>query len=126
MAVTATLGSLFYSNVLGYEPCELCWLQRIFIYPQVAMLVVALWKKDYAVFPYVFTLSVIGAFIAGYHYLLQLGVLPSIICSAVESSTTCSQRYVMDLGYITIPMMALTAFLFLALFSGIALLRKTK
>jgi disulfide bond formation protein DsbB len=111
IALFATLGSLFYSEILGYEPCKLCWFQRIFIYPQVILLGIALWKKNGSTARYnSIALSAVGAIIAGYHYLLQIGVAPEIPCSALGYSVACSQAFVMSFGYITIPMMALTVF----------------
>jgi len=111
VALIATFGSLFYSEVAGFEPCKLCWFQRIFMYPQTILLAIALWKKNGMLTVYnSLVLSIIGAAIAGYHYLLQIGVGPEIPCSAVGYSAACSQRFVMQFGYITIPMMAFTAF----------------
>jgi hypothetical protein len=116
IALTATLGSLFYSEVAGYEPCELCWFERIFMYPQVILLGIALSKKNGISTIYnSIALSAIGALIAGYHHLLQIGVAPELPCSAAGYSAGCSQRFVMDFGYITIPMMALTAFVLILL-----------
>jgi Disulfide bond formation protein DsbB len=34
IVVAATGLSLFYSEILGFEPCTLCWVQRIFLYPK--------------------------------------------------------------------------------------------
>ncbi|MEK7061668.1 MAG: disulfide oxidoreductase [Patescibacteria group bacterium] len=116
IALVATLGSLFYSEIAGYEPCKLCWFQRILMYPQVIILGMALLKKDNGIIPYSLVLSLIGAFIAGYHYLLQLGIVPSIGCSAVGYSISCSQRFILGFGYITIPIMSLTAFLLIISF----------
>jgi len=110
VALVATLGSLFYSEVAGYEPCKLCWFQRIFMYPQVILFGVALWKRDRDISDYALALSGIGAIIAGYHYLLQRGITPELPCSAVGYSVSCSQVFVMNFGYITIPLMAFTAF----------------
>ena len=115
VALVSTLGSLFYSEVAGYEPCKLCWLQRIFMYPQVFLLGIALWKKDKNIVDYSLVLSVIGALIAGYHYLLQLGIAPELPCSAVGYSVACSKVFVMNFGYITIPLMALTGVVMLIL-----------
>ncbi len=115
VALIATLGSLTYSDIIGYEPCKLCWFQRIFIYPQVILLGLALIKKDFKMASYSIILSFIGAIIAGYHYLLQLGVAPGLPCSAVGYSIACSQRFVMQYGYITIPMMAFSAFVLIVL-----------
>src|SRR5699024_12841110 len=75
-ALIATLGSLFYSEVMGFTPCELCWVQRIFMYPLVMIYGVAAFKKDLSIaLPGLF-LSGIGMFISAYHYLLQK--LPSL------------------------------------------------
>lgn len=111
VALTAMTGSLIYSDVIGYEPCKLCWFQRIFMYPQVFLLALALWRKDRAIIDYAAFLSVFGAIIAGYHYLLQLEIAPDLSCGAVGYSVSCAQRFVMNFGYITLPLMALTAFL---------------
>lgn len=116
VAALATGGSLLYSDVVGYEPCKLCWYQRIFMYPQVVLLTLALKIKDKNIWIYSIALAVIGALLAGYHYLLQLGVAPSLPCSAVGYSISCSQRFALTYGYITIPMMALTAFLMIISF----------
>ena len=126
VALTATLGSLFYSEIAGYNPCKLCWFQRILMYPQVILLGMAWLKKDYGIILYSLALSVIGALIAGYHYLLQIGLVPSVNCSAVGYSISCSQRFVMQFGYITIPMMSLTAFLLIIIFMAILKKKKVK
>ena len=116
IALLATLGSLFYSEIAGYEPCKLCWFQRVFIYPQVIILGIALLRKDEGAAYYSVVLSAFGMLIAGYHYLLQLGVAPGFLCSALGSSALCTQRFVMNFGYITIPLMTFTAFLLIILF----------
>ena len=115
VASVATLGSLFYSEIAGYEPCKLCWFQRIFMYPQMVLLGMALWKEDWGIADYSIALSSIGALIAGYHYLLQTGLASSLLCSAVGDSAACSQRFVYQFGYVTIPLMALTAFILILL-----------
>lgn len=118
VALTATAGSLFYSEIAGFDPCKLCWFQRIFMYPMVLILAIAWWKKDKEIFRYIMTLSVVGAIIASYHYLLQIGVAPVIIpCSTVGYSVSCAQAFSMTFGYITIPLMSLTAFLMIFLFA---------
>jgi len=111
VAFTATLGSLFYSEIAGFVPCKLCWFQRIFMYPQAILFAIALWKNDKHVNTYGIALSGVGAFIAGYHYLLQREIVPSLPCSAVGYSPSCSQVFVLNFDYITIPLMAFTAFL---------------
>ncbi|MEM3122373.1 MAG: disulfide oxidoreductase [Candidatus Pacearchaeota archaeon] len=119
VSLVATLGSLFFSEVAKYEPCKLCWFQRIFMYPQVIILGIALWKKEFLVRKYAIPLSVIGALIAGFHYLLQIRVLNlNLPCSTIGQSVSCSTLFVMKFGYITIPMMALISFLLIIIFLG--------
>ena len=109
VALIATLGSLYYSDILGYEPCKLCWYQRIFMYPQVILLGVASLKKHKSIAIYSLLFSIIGAIIAAYHYLGQIGSF-SLPCSAVGYSSSCAETFILNYGYITIPMMALSAF----------------
>lgn len=122
VALAAISGSLFYSEIGGIIPCKLCWFQRIVVYPQVILLGLALIKKDRNIAPYSIALSAIGIIIAGYHYLLQIGVAPSLACPIVGFSASCSQAFTMNFDYITIPMMSFTASLFI--FSFMMLLRK--
>ena len=122
VALTAISGSLFYSEIADFEPCKLCWLQRIFVYPQVILLGLALWKRDKNIAPYSIALSAIGIIIAGYHYLLQIGATSSVACPEIGLSASCAQKFTMNFGYITIPLMSFTASLFI--FSFMLLLRK--
>lgn len=118
VAVVATLGSLFYSEVAQYEPCKLCWFQRIFMYPQVVLLGLFLDRKDkVAIIRPVIVLSIIGAVIALYHYYLQLSPAGAFVpCSTVGISVSCTTREFTNLGYITIPMMAFSAFILIIAF----------
>lgn len=119
IALFATVGSLLYSDVAGYEPCKLCWFQRIFMYPQVILLPLALWRRETSIIAYSFALSLIGGSIALYHYLLQRGFIETAPCSAVGYGVDCSSFFTMSYGYITIPMMALSAFV-LMIFVAVA------
>lgn len=112
----SVVGSLSYSDILLLEPCKLCWYQRIFMYPQFIILGLALIIKDARASFYTLILSMLGAPIALYHYLLQRGVVEAG-CSVVGNySVSCSQYFKLNLGYITIPMMAFTAFLMIITF----------
>ena len=107
-ALAAMLGSLYYSEIAGFVPCTLCWYQRILMYPLNAILFIGILKHDEGVFDYVLPLSVLGMGVSTYHYLVQLGVIGhSAACSV---GIPCSLRYVNYLGFVTIPLMALTAF----------------
>lgn len=111
-AFFAMAGSLYYSEVAGFTPCRLCWYQRIFMYPMVVIFGVALYMKEQIIYRYTIALSIVGAVIAGYHYFIQVFVdLAPEGCSAVGYAASCSERFVLNFGYISIPMMALTAFL---------------
>lgn len=117
IALTATLGSLFYSDIAGYTPCKLCWYQRILMYPQVLLVGIALFLKDKKVVFYTLGLSLVGAVIAAYHYAIQLGLSPLTPCSSVGYSVSCAEKFVMQFGYITIPMMSFSAFVLIAVLS---------
>ncbi|MDP3729458.1 MAG: disulfide bond formation protein B [bacterium] len=110
IALTGMLLSLWYSQVIGFTPCTLCWVQRIFLYPQVIILGIALFNKDKHVGKYAIALSTLGALVASYHYYLEFGGTAFINCGAV-GGISCSQRLVYEFGYITIPLMALTSYL---------------
>jgi disulfide bond formation protein DsbB len=110
VAVAGTGLSLFYSDIKGFEPCTLCWVQRIFLYPQVILLGLALWKGDHQVGAYSLGLSVPGALVAGYHYYGQMVDSGVLSCRPGDTISPCAQRFVLEFGYVTIPMMSLTAF----------------
>lgn len=109
-ASLSMIGSLIYSDVLGYEPCKFCWFQRIAMYPQVLLLGLALFKQDYKFAFYSIWLSTIGALLALNHYILQITGTSVLPCSAVGYSVSCSKVFTLRLGYITIPLMAFCAF----------------
>ncbi len=79
IAVAAIVGSLYFSNVLGLPPCDLCWWQRIFTYPIAVLLLVGLWRKDANVPYYVIPLAGIGLLFAVYHNLIYEGIIPEAI-----------------------------------------------
>jgi len=126
VSLTATLGSLFYSEIAGFEPCKLCWFQRILMYPMPLLLSLAIWKKDKSINDYLITLSGIGIVIAFYHYYLQRGGQSILPCSTIGYSVSCSNSFVMELGYITIPLMAATAFLLIIVLMLVPILIKEK
>ncbi|HEU5114678.1 MAG TPA: disulfide bond formation protein B [Candidatus Paceibacterota bacterium] len=109
----AMAGSLTYSEVIGYSPCVLCWYQRILMYPQALLMGIALGRKDRSIKLYGLVMSIVGGVIAAYHYIGQLGGTP-LPCSAVGVSVSCAQKFTLEFGYITIPMMAFSAFALIA------------
>lgn len=115
VSLGSMLGSLFYSNILGYEPCEFCWWQRIMLYPQTVLFAVAMYYKkklgivDSIAIKASLILSSIGAALALFQYYGQM-FDPSLLAACVATGPSCSKLYFVSYGYITIPMMSLTAF----------------
>lgn len=110
IALVALVGSLFYSEIIGYEPCKLCWIQRIFMYPLVVIYGYALVKRNLEIALPGLLLSGVGMLISTYHYLLQK--LPALqesgdFCEGVP----CNLQYVNYFGFITIPFLAGMAFI---------------
>jgi hypothetical protein len=110
VAATATAGSLYYSEVVGFTPCELCWFQRICMYPLVAVLAVGVVRRDRAAGWYAAPLVAVGAPLGLYHWLVER--VPSIASSTSCSlAAPCAVPYFEELGYITLAFMAMSAFL---------------
>lgn len=114
VALVATVGSLFFSEVMGLPPCVLCWYQRIAMYPLVLIIGGGIMTQDNRLRFYALPLCVAGLIISIYHNLLYYGILPESIlpCTA---GVSCTSRQIEWLGFITIPLMALAAFVSLAL-----------
>ncbi len=113
VVLTAVVGSLLYSNVIGFPPCELCIWQRIFLYPQLITFALALWWREKNILKYNIVLTLVGGIIALYHSFSQVTGLSVLPCTA--EGAACSKLYVLAFGYITIPVMALTTFLLLGM-----------
>ena len=113
VALTATLGSLYFSEVRHFVPCALCWFQRVFMYPLVVVLGVASFRGDRGVVKYALPLAVLGALTAAYHVLEQNvpGFAAPPMC---QVGVACSAKYINWLGFISIPVLALTAFVLTA------------
>lgn len=109
IAILATSGSLYFSEVLHYVPCAFCWYQRILMYPFVLLLGRAFYDQDLKIYRYVLPLSSLGILVSGYHYSLQK--IPALqqfeMC---QSGVPCSGEYINWLGFITIPFLAFIAF----------------
>jgi disulfide bond formation protein DsbB len=109
MALVATAGSLFFSEVMKLPPCVLCWYQRIAMYPLVFIMGAGILLKDARLRFYALPMSVIGFAIAAYHNLLYYKIIPDSI-KPCTSGVSCTAKQIEWLGFITIPLMALTAF----------------
>jgi disulfide bond formation protein DsbB len=114
VAMIAVLGSLYFSEIQKFIPCELCWYQRIFMYPLAFLLGIATFRNDLQIKRYVLPLSIIGGFISLMHYLEQkvpgfAGIKPCV------SGVPCNTTYINWFGFITIPFLALFAFIFITI-----------
>lgn len=113
IAMVSTAGSLFLSEVMDYVPCVLCWYQRIPMYALTVILGIALWTQDPYVRKYAQPLAWAGAALAAFHCLLYLGFIPKSI-QPCSQTTPCSDVKLQLWGFVTIPLMALAAFLSIA------------
>jgi disulfide bond formation protein DsbB len=108
------VGSLFFSEVMELAPCVLCWYQRIAAYPLVLILAVGIYLKDPMMKVYSLPLALIGLAISVYHNLLYYGLIPEEITPCSEG-VPCNAVQLELLGFITIPLMGLGAFVLITL-----------
>lgn len=111
VALVTTAGSLYFSEVANFTPCKLCWYQRIAIYPFVVVLLVAALRRDRRVVWYVAPVAIVGACLAAYH--TQLQAFPSQHSSFCTTTEPCTVRYVWEFGFVSLPLMSLSAFAFI-------------
>lgn len=109
IAIVATVGSLYFSEIRGFIPCELCWYQRILMYPLIIVLGIGFYKKDPNLKLYALPFSILGMGVSLLHYLHQKTdwFQQAIQCT---DGVPCSGQYINWLGLITIPFLALVAF----------------
>jgi disulfide bond formation protein DsbB len=123
IAITATAGSLYFSEVRSFVPCALCWWQRILMYPLVVVLGVATFRQDTGVWRTALPLSVLGLGTSTYHYLIQKvpGFAPPASCA---SGVPCNAQYINWFGFVTIPLLAGVAFALITAFLTVLVLRE--
>ena len=108
VSLVATSGSLYFSEGAGFVPCELCWYQRVAMYPLVVVLGVAAFRNSRLVRWYAVPLAGVGALVALYHYALQR--VPALDAGTCAPEAPCTLTWINEFGFISIPFMALTAF----------------
>lgn len=123
VALTATLGSLFFSEVMDFPPCIFCWYQRIAMYPLVILFLVGLFQPVRATINFTLPITLIGWGIALYHNLLHFGIVPESATPCREG-LSCSTIFINWLGFITIPLLSFMAFSMILIIS-IFLLRRS-
>ena len=110
ISILGIFGSLYFSEVLKYAPCVLCWYQRIALYPLAVIYGVALWSDDRFHFKYSFLFIIIGILLAVYHNLLYFGVIAQAIVPCSEGGSSCTARQLELFGFLTIPLLSLFTF----------------
>jgi disulfide bond formation protein DsbB len=120
VAAIATGGSLFFSEIAHFVPCELCWYQRICMYPLSLITLLAAAAGDFRVARYLLPLPVVGAGVSVYHLLVENGVVAQSTACLVSAPGGCATKWIDEFGYMTIPTLALTAFVLLIELLGFA------
>ena len=105
----SALGSLFFSYVMEFAPCVLCWYQRIFLFPLVLILAIGLFPFDKKVVKYALPLAIAGWLMAAYHNLLYAGIIPESI-QPCSQGVSCTEEYIDLFGFLSIPMLSLLSF----------------
>ena len=112
ISLGGVLGSLVYSEIIGFEPCRLCWYQRIALFPIALLSGIAIIKKHNCITLYGLMLSVIGGIIALYHLILEKNLFGDAVnLPCVADAVSCTVQYVYVFhGLITIPSMSFIIF----------------
>lgn len=109
MVSASTLGSLFFSHVMEFAPCVLCWYQRMCLFPLVIILATGLFPFDKRVVNYALPLAIAGWLTAFYHNLLYSGIIPQDM-QPCSQGVSCTEKYIDLFGFLTIPMLSLLGF----------------
>jgi disulfide bond formation protein DsbB len=109
VAALATSGSIFFSHVMEFPPCVLCWYQRIFLFPLVLILPAGLFPFDKRVVRFSLPLVAAGWLTALYHNLVYSGIIPEAM-QPCSRGVSCTEEYIALLGFMSIPMLSLLAF----------------
>lgn len=118
LSAGASIGSLVYSEVVGFPACILCWIQRAFMYPQMFILGLAWWRPTARAVPLAFVLSLFGGAVALYNWIkdmLSVYAGYTAPCPAVSGLPSCDAIYILEYGYVTIAMLALNVFILLGI-----------
>ncbi|WP_431193669.1 disulfide bond formation protein B [Sulfitobacter pontiacus] len=109
-AVGATLGALFIGEVMGQAPCNLCWFQRIFMFPLAIILGVAAFRSDASIRSYALPLVGLGGAVAAFHTLVYFGIVEEAIAPCARNGPSCSGDAMTILGVLPLPLVSLVAF----------------
>jgi disulfide bond formation protein DsbB len=110
VSAIATGGSLFFSEIAGFVPCELCWFQRICMYPLSIITLLAALADDRRVARYLLPLPLVGAGVSVYHLLVENGVVRQAQACLLSAPGGCATKWINEFGFVTIPTLALVGF----------------
>ena len=113
VAAIATGGSLFFSLIANFFPCELCWYQRICMYPLSILTLLMALANDNRAARYLLPLPIVGACVSIYHLLIENAVIKEPNQCLQSAPGGCAVKWINEFGYMTIPTLALTGFLLL-------------
>lgn len=120
LALISSLSVLFIGEVLGQAPCMLCWFQRAFMFPLAIILGLGFWWDDDRIGRYGIVLAIGGGAIALWHLGLYTGLIPERIQPCTATGPSCTDDNQLVFG-VPIPLLALLAFVLIALLSYISL-----
>lgn len=110
-ALAGTAGSIILSEIFHFLPCSLCWYQRILLYPLVVIIAVGILRKNKDLHLYVLPFTILGAIVAFYQHLLQVGIIPELV-KTCSTNVPCTTKYIDWLGgLVTIPLLSFISFL---------------
>jgi disulfide bond formation protein DsbB len=119
----AMVGSLYFSEHVGYAPCKLCWYQRIAMYSIAIISFVAALRRDKNIAVYSLVLACLGLAVSTYHYLLEwFPQLESNVCSL---DVPCTTVWFRELGFVTLCFIAASTFIAVVTIS-LALMRESR
>ena len=125
IALASTLGALFFGEVMKLPPCSLCWYQRIFMFPMALILPFGLFPFDRNIVRAMMPLVAVGGLLALFQVLLVEGIIPERV-SPCRQGVPCSETVIEFFGFVTIPLLALLAFVSIGALLGLALQRSPK
>ena len=126
ISVLATLGAVFIGEIMGQVPCNLCWYQRIFMFPLSIILTVAAYRSDLAVWRYALPLSLLGVLFSAFHSLIYFKILPEQVKPCMATGPSCSGEGMMLWGTFPLPVLSLAAFVIISISMILIMKRSSK
>jgi disulfide bond formation protein DsbB len=114
-AIVATLGSLYFSEIMHYPPCVLCWWQRIGMYPLILLIGAGILRRDAKIYLYVLPPALIAWCIALFHNLLYYKIIPDTLAPCT-TGVSCTTKFIEYFGFVTIPFLSFVAFSVIIIF----------